>query len=49
MNFRFTKQRASHSETHAKKSDNPIHLSQFFSRPGNDSMNKNNNIYYDPS
>lgn len=53
MNLRFMKQRASHSETHAKKSDNSIQLSQYFSRSNhNDPIifsGRNNNMYYDQS
>lgn len=52
MNLRFMKQRASHSETHAKKYDNAIQLSQFFSRPNHDPTylsGRNNNTYCDPS
>lgn len=52
MNLRFMKQRASHSETHTKKYDNAIQLSQFFSRPNHDPTylsGRNNNTYCDPS
>lgn len=50
MNLRFMKQRASHSETHAKNSDNSIQLSQYFSRSNHDPIifsGRNNNMYYD--